>query len=69
MPSITEEPKQEPRLTTLEAGDEFEDFPSVEWTAKKPSDNSNLWVKHWEDDDNYDDDFAATLRDEINKKK
>lgn len=66
---MAEEPKQEPRLTTLEAGDEFEDFPSTKWAAKTPNDNSNLWVKHWEDDDNYDDDFASTLRAELSKAK
>ncbi|XP_037516666.1 26S proteasome complex subunit SEM1 [Rhipicephalus sanguineus] len=54
-------------LGLLEEDDEFEEFPTEEWTAKaEDSQDVNVWEDNW-DDDNIEDDFSQQLRAELEK--
>lgn len=55
------------RIVTLEAGDEFEDFPVETWNTEAQAQPSNLWEEQWEDDDHLDDDFATILKAEVER--
>lgn len=56
-------------MVSLEAGDEFEDFPVENWDVDTQQQPSNLWEEQWEDDDHLDDDFASVLKKELAKRE
>lgn len=56
-------------LVSLEAGDEFEDFPVESWDADTQEQPANLWEEQWEDDDHLDDDFSSVLKQELAKRE
>jgi len=61
--------KETTPATKLEEDDEFEDFPSEDWTEENtdlPSGNNHLWEESWDDDDT-NDDFSAQLKEELKK--
>jgi len=70
----TEKPSTQNKETTtpatkLEEDDEFEDFPSEDWTEENtdlPTGNNHLWEESWDDDDT-NDDFSAQLKEELKK--
>lgn len=56
--------EQKTTAAKLEEDDEFEDFPSEDWTEEStdlPTGNSHLWEESWDDDDT-NDDFSAQLK-------
>ncbi|KAI9093050.1 DSS1/SEM1 family-domain-containing protein [Phlyctochytrium arcticum] len=56
-----------PQLTALEEDDEFEDFPTEDWTeADEDHEDSTLWEDNW-DDVEVDDEFTRQLRAELTK--
>lgn len=60
--------QKDKQLVSLEAGDEFEDFPVEEWNSDSIEDNDTaLWEEQWEDDDKLDDDFSERLKAELEK--
>jgi len=63
------QPKEQTPAAKLEEDDEFEDFPSEDWTEENtdlPSGNTHLWEESWDDDDT-NDDFSAQLKEELKK--
>ncbi|XP_055931055.1 26S proteasome complex subunit SEM1-like [Argiope bruennichi] len=63
---MTEAPKKVD-LGLLEEDDEFEEFPTEDWTAKEEDEQDiNVWEDNW-DDDNVEDDFSNQLRAELEK--
>lgn len=56
-------------IKTLEEDDEFEDFPEDEKWTNEPNPHinpANLWEQDWDDDDDQDE-FSRTLREELKK--
>jgi len=54
-------------LGLLEEDDEFEEFPTEDWTAKEEDEQDiNVWEDNW-DDDNVEDEFSNQLRAELEK--
>ncbi|KAI9831100.1 MAG: 26S proteasome complex subunit [Thelocarpon superellum] len=53
----------------LEEDDEFEDFPTEDWTQEETEvtgTNTHLWEESWDDDDTSED-FSAQLKEELKK--
>lgn len=61
--------EQKPKvdLGILEEDDEFEEFPTEDWTARdEDEEDISVWEDNW-DDDNVEDDFSQQLRAELEK--
>ncbi|XP_065919389.1 26S proteasome complex subunit SEM1-like [Dysidea avara] len=51
----------------LEDDDDFEEFPTEDWTtADEDAEDTQMWEDNW-DDDNVEDDFSMQLRAELEK--
>ncbi|XP_034937939.1 26S proteasome complex subunit SEM1 [Chelonus insularis] len=56
-------------LGLLEEDDEFEEFPTEDWTAKdEDNEDISVWEDNWDDDD-VEDDFNQQLRAQLEKQK
>ncbi|XP_002156336.1 26S proteasome complex subunit SEM1 isoform X1 [Hydra vulgaris] len=54
-------------LGALEEDDDFEEFPTEDWTEKNENaEDLHVWEDDW-DDDNIEDDFSQQLRAELEK--
>ncbi|NP_001078914.1 26S proteasome complex subunit SEM1 [Xenopus laevis] len=53
-------------LGLLEEDDEFEEFPTEDWTGFDEDEDTHVWEDNW-DDDNVEDDFSNQLRAELEK--
>ncbi|XP_034231177.1 26S proteasome complex subunit SEM1 [Thrips palmi] len=61
------EAKPKVDLGILEEDDEFEEFPTEDWTARdEDEEDISVWEDNW-DDDNVEDDFSQQLRAELEK--
>lgn len=60
---------QKDNLASLEAGDEFEDFPTEKWSTSETTDDKQLWEEDWEDDDGNNDDFERELKSKLDAAK
>ncbi|CAB0009717.1 unnamed protein product [Nesidiocoris tenuis] len=59
---MTEKVEKKMDLGLLEEDDEFEEFPTENWTGKDEDDTDiNIWEDNW-DDENVEDDFSLQLR-------
>ncbi|KAJ7991869.1 hypothetical protein DPEC_G00288330 [Dallia pectoralis] len=58
--------KQTVDLGLLEEDDEFEEFPTEDWTGQEEDEDTHVWEDNW-DDDNVEDDFSNQLRAELEK--
>lgn len=63
---MTAEKKPQVDLGLLEEDDEFEEFPTEDWTGCDEDEDAHVWEDNW-DDDNVEDDFSNQLRAELEK--
>ncbi|KAM5157378.1 26S proteasome complex subunit SEM1 [Mantella aurantiaca] len=63
---MTTEKKPQVDLGLLEEDDEFEEFPTEDWTGCDEDEDAHVWEDNW-DDDNVEDDFSNQLRAELEK--
>merc|ERR1712126_229893 len=65
--SKQEDKKKDEGLGLLEEDDEFEEFPSDEWSAgEEDPDDINVWEDNW-DEDTVEDDFSKQLKAELER--
>merc|ERR1711978_36305 len=65
--SKAEEKEKKSNLGALEEDDDFEEFPTEDWTVEdENADDMHVWEDDWDDDD-VEDDFSQQLRSELAK--
>ncbi|KAH8168743.1 DSS1/SEM1 family protein [Sarocladium implicatum] len=71
-PPADQKPTKQNNPVALGEDDEFEDFPSDDWSDKQTEaaqsggDTKHLWEESWDDDDTTDD-FSTQLKEELKK--